>query len=251
MIGDIIGKPGRTAVKAVLPKLRKDLDIDLVIANGENAAGGFGITYQTARELIDSGIDVITSGNHVYDKKEIIPYLEGPLPLIRPINYPPSAPGKGYILVDNVLVINAIGRVFVGTYDCPFRTVNELLDSIVVNPKATIVDFHAEATSEKAAFAWYLDGRVSAVVGTHTHVPTADGKVMPSGTAFISDIGMVGPVNSVIGSEPVDVLERFLSQTPNRLRIAKGSVQFNSVLIKTNDIDGKATKIERIDMEVG
>ena len=232
---------------SLLPKLREELDIDLAIGNGENAAGGFGITPETAEELFQSGIDVLTSGNHVYDQKEIVPVLGGQIPLLRPLNYPPTAPGKGHLRVGDALVVNAMGRVFVGAYDCPFRAMDQLLEQTEHLPRVIVVDFHAEATSEKGALAWYLDGRVSAVLGTHTHVPTADARILPRGTAFVSDVGMVGPANSVIGNQVEDVLHRFLTQTPNRLKVPGGPVQFNSVLVEIDDQSGKAVAIERID----
>ena len=252
MIGDLIGRTGRNAVKALLPDLRDELHIDLTVANGENAAGGLGITRDTADELLSSGVDIITSGNHIWDKQEIIPHLDSDLPILRPLNYPPGTPGRGYAYAGDILVVNLIGRVFVGTCDCPFRAVDELIAGLSERPKAIVVDFHAEATSEKVAMGWYLDGRASAVAGTHTHVPTADNWVLPGGTAYVSDLGMVGATNSVIGVETEDVLARFLTQTPRRLRVARaGPVRFNSVLIEVEATTGKATEIKRIDKEVG
>ena len=242
MIGDVIGKAGRRALAALLPALRRDLKIDIAIANGENAAGGFGLTVQTAQEMLESGVDVITSGNHIWDKDEIIPYLEEESLVLRPLNYPPETPGRGYINLGNALVVNLIGRVFVGNFDCPFRAIDRLLEKLPQLPPVVIVDFHAEATSEKGAMGWYVDGRVSAVVGTHTHVATADARVLPNGTAFVSDVGMVGPINSIIGSEPEEVLDRFLTQTPRKLRVAKGPVRFNSVLIEVDDETGTARR---------
>ncbi len=250
MIGDIVGRPGRGAVGAILPDLRRELGVDLVIANGENAAGGFGITLETANELLRSRVDVITSGTHIYDQKEIVPYLDGQIPLLRPLNYPPSAPGRGFLVINSVLVVNAVGRVFVGNFDCPFRALEHLLEEMDDRPKVTIVDFHAEATSEKYALGWYLDGRVTGVFGTHTHVPTADARILPRGTAFVSDVGMVGPINSVIGNEPEDVLVRFLTQTPRRLRVPGGPVQFNSVLLDVDEETGMATSVKRVDREL-
>lgn len=251
MIGDVVGGPGRSTVKALLPELRLQLNLDLVVANGENAAGGFGITRDTAEELLSSGVDVITSGNHIWDQKEIIPDLDSDLPILRPLNYPPGAPGRGHARVGHALVVNLIGRVFVGTFDCPFRTLDRLLEELTEVPKVVIVDIHAEATSEKVAMGWYLDGRVSVVAGTHTHVPTADARILPKGTAYVTDLGMVGATRSVIGVEIEDVLERFLTQTPRRLRVAtKGPARFNSVLIEVDDATGKATDIARVDREL-
>ena len=249
MVGDVIGRPGRRAMEALLPNLRAEHKVDLIVANGENAAAGFGLTLETAKELLSAGVDVITSGNHIWDQKEIIEHLKSDLPILRPINYPPTVPGKGYVSVNGVLVINLIGRVFVGNYDCPFRAMDSVLSVVGKEHKIILVDFHAEATSEKMALGWYLDGRVSAVVGTHTHIGTVDTRVLPNGTAYVTDLGMVGPSNSVIGSSVDDVLERFLHQTPKRLKVADGSVSFGSVLIDIDDDTGRATNIKRLDTE--
>ena len=251
MIGDAVGKPGRRAINTILPGLRKELDLDLVTANGENTAGGFGITEATALELLSSGVDVITSGNHIWDQKSIIPHLDSALPLIRPLNYPAGTAGRGYARAKGALVVNLIGRVFVGTYECPFRAIDSLLAEMSDIPRIVIVDMHAEATSEKVAMGWHLDGRVSAVVGTHTHVPTADARVLPEGTAYVSDLGMAGAVDSVIGVMAEDALARFLTQMPRRLRVAEqGPVKFNSVLIDVDETSGHATSIQRIDREI-
>jgi metallophosphoesterase (TIGR00282 family) len=250
MIGDVIGRPGRRAVEALLPGLRDEYKIDLVVINGENAAAGFGITIETAQELFDSGVDVITSGNHIWDQKEVIPYLDTDVPILRPLNYPPATPGKGYASVNGVLVVSLIGRVFVGNFDCPFRAMDALIDEFGESHRVIIVDFHAEATSEKVALGWYLDGRVSAVVGTHTHVGTVDTSILNQGTAYVSDLGMVGPSHSVIGSNIEDVLERFLNQTPRRLTVANGPVKFGSVMIDIDESTGRATQIIRVDREV-
>lgn len=253
MIGDVIGRPGRRAVRQLVPDLRRELEIDLVVANGENSAGGFGITPDTAQELLEGGVDVITSGNHVWKKKEIIPYMQEEMPLIRPSNFPPEVPGRGYLTVGGTLVINLMGRVFMEALDCPFREANRVIQESVglSSPRVILVDFHAEATSEKQALGWYLDGRVSAVVGTHTHVATADARVLPEGTAYVSDLGMVGPINSVIGTDPNTVVEKFLSQTPRVFNVAAGPVVFNSVLIDVDEDSGKATGIQRVDRMVG
>lgn len=251
MIGDVVGKPGRRAVNSLLPDLRRELRLDTVIANGENAAGGLGITSGTADELLSSGVDIITSGNHIWDKKEIIPHLDSAIPILRPLNYPPGTPGRGYTQAGDLMVINLLGRVFVGTCDCPFRAMDHLLAEQTELPKVILVDMHAEATSEKECMGWYLDGRVSAVAGTHTHVPTADTRILPEGTAYVSDLGMAGASNSVIGVETEDALARFLTQTPRRLRVAtEGPVRFNSVLFEIDETTGKATHIERIDREL-
>ena len=246
LIGDIVGKPGRRAVHALVPGLRSEHNVDLVIANGENAAGGFGITEETAQEILTSGVDVITTGGHVWDRNEVVHYLDEEDRILRPLNYPPGVAGRGYQRFGDVMVVNLMGRVFIGTLDCPFRTMDALLQGLSTSP-LIVVDFHAEATSEKEALGWYLDGRVSAVVGTHTHVATADQRILPKGTAYVTDLGMVGPINSVIGNEPEDVLDRFLHQTPRRLGVPGGPVRFNSVLVEVDDETGRATDIQRVD----
>jgi len=248
MIGDVIGKPGRETVRALLPDLTRERSIDFVICNGENTAGGFGITADTASELLESGVDVLTSGNHIWDKKEIVPYMDEGLPLIRPANYP-DAPGRGYLHQGGVTVVNLMGRVFMGPLDCPFRTADALLQKFKEEDqsKVIIVDFHAEATSEKQAMGWYLDGRVSGVFGTHTHVGTVDARILPKGTAYLTDVGMTGPTDSVIGSDKDAVLERFLSSMPNRLPVATGPCALNAVLVDVDQETGKACLIERID----
>jgi 2',3'-cyclic-nucleotide 2'-phosphodiesterase len=251
MIGDIIGKPGRQAVRALLPELRREYDIDLVIANGENTAGGFGITLETAYELLDCGVDVLTSGNHIWDQKEIIPHMDEGIPLIRPANYP-DAPGRGYWVQEGVMVMNLMGRVFMPPLDCPFRTADAVLREARESEDFTVavLDFHAEATSEKQGMGWYLDGRVSAVLGTHTHVGTVDARILPKGTAYLTDVGMTGPTNSVIGSSVDAVLDRFLTGMPQRLAVASGPVMLNSVLIDVDRNTGKASAIQRIDRMV-
>ncbi len=248
-IGDIIGKPGRDAVKQFLPGLINEYSINLVIANGENSAHGIGITANTSRDLMDSGVDVITTGNHVWAQREIISHMDGDLPIIRPLNFPPGAPGCGYKMVNNVLVVNLIGRVFVGQYDCPFRAMDSLLSTIDPLPKIIVVDFHAEATSEKVAMGRYLDGRVSAIWGTHTHIGTTDGHILPGGTAYVTDIGMVGPMNSIIGDDVDNVLTSFLVGLPHRLSVGKGPSAFDAILLDINDQTGKAKRIERIRRE--
>jgi hypothetical protein len=245
-IGDIIGKPGRKAVKEILPGLCYEHNIDLVVGNGENAAGGLGLTLSTARELFDSGIDVITTGNHIWAQKEIIPYLDNELAILRPLNYPPTNPGRGYLLKNNVLIVNLVGRVFIGHFDCPFRAMDQLLAEFEHKSIPIIVDFHAEATSEKVAMGKYLDGRVSAVLGTHTHVGTIDAHILPGGTAYVTDIGMVGPIDSVIGDDPNSVINRFLTQIPSRLSVGKGKVSFDAILVEVDENTGKALDIKRI-----
>jgi len=211
VVGDIIGKPGRKAVSKLLPNLRQQYGLDLVIANAENVAGGIGLTPATAEELLDAGVDVLTSGNHIWAQKEIVPYLDGEMPILRPLNYPPGVPGRGYIVKGQTMVVNLIGRTFMGNFDCPFRAMEQLLAELKPKPPVIIVDFHAEATSEKMALGRYLDGRVSAVLGTHTHVGTIDAQLLPQGTAYVTDIGMTGPLNSVIGDDTEAVLDRFLT----------------------------------------
>ena len=249
-IGDVIGKPGRQAVGDLLPEIREQYRPDLVIANAENIAGGIGVTPGTAGELLDAGVDVLTSGNHVWAHKDILPYLDSEMPILRPLNYPPGVPGRGYTVSNRVMVVSLIGRTFMNSFDCPFRAMDQLLDGPEKKPPVIIVDFHAEATSEKVAMGRYLDGRVSAVLGTHTHVGTIDTRILPRGTAYVTDIGMVGPVDSVIGDDAEAVLQRFLTMLPHRLSVGKGKTEFNAVLVEVDDSTGKAISIERIYREV-
>jgi 2',3'-cyclic-nucleotide 2'-phosphodiesterase len=248
-IGDVIGKPGRRAVQQILPGLINEYHIDMVVANGENSAHGIGITRNTTRELLDSGVNVITTGNHVWAQREIIQYLDNELPVIRPLNFPPAAPGRGFIIKNGVMFVNLIGRVFVGQFDCPFRAMDKLLAAINPLPKIIIVDFHAEATSEKVALGRYLDGRVSAVFGTHTHVGTTDSYILPHDTAYVTDIGMVGPIDSIIGDDVENVLNSFLTGLPHRLSVGKGRSAFDAILFDINSDTGKAQSIERIRKE--
>lgn len=255
-IGDIFGRPGRTIVKDRLPELRKQYAVDLVIANCENAAAGFGITPSLAEELFDLGIDVMTTGNHVWDKREIIEYFHmadgnphSPARrLLRPSNFSPGLAGWGvYEGQKNGVayaVLNLQGRVFMGSCDDPFRHVDRLLEQ--VKAKIVFVDFHAEASSEKVAFGWYLDGRATAVVGTHTHIPTADDTLLPKGTAYITDVGMTGPYDSVIGVKKELVIEKFLSGMPARFEAANGDVRLCAVVVECDDQTGRATKMERL-----
>jgi len=249
-IGDIIGRPGRQAVQKLVPDLRQEYGVDVVIANAENAAGGIGLTPTTARELLSANIDVLTSGNHIWAQKEIFPYLDGDMPILRPLNYPPGVPGRGYIADSEVMVVNLIGRTFIGEFDCPFRTMDRLLAELKSKPPIIIIDFHAEATSEKMALGRYLDGRVSAVLGTHTHVGTIDTQVFSRGTAYVTDIGMTGPIDSIIGDDTEAVMQRFLTKMPHRLSVGKGKTMLNAVLVKIADDSGQAISIDRIYREV-
>jgi hypothetical protein len=251
MVGDVMGRPGRRAVAALLPNLRQELEVDLTIANGENAAAGRGLTLTTAGELFDAGVDVITSGNHIWDQKEIIPSLDEETPILRPQNYPPGTPGRGIMTWNGTTIINLQGRTFMSPLDCPFRTADAILKQLPAR-SIIIVDMHGEATSEKAAMGWYLDGRVSAVLGTHTHIGTVDARVLPRGTAFVCDVGMVGSRDSIIGDDVDAVLSRFLSQLPHRLPVAENSrvLQFNAVLVEIDDATGLARGIVRVDREI-
>ncbi len=252
-IGDIFGQPGRRIVKDALPGLLEAFSPDLVLANGENAAGGFGITPTLVEELLDLGIAVVTSGNHIWDKKEILPYFAERTDgrLLRPANYPPDAPGRGVFVGKSrggleYAVLNLQGRVFMPSIECPFRTADTLLEKIPSTVKLRIVDMHAEATSEKLAMGWYLDGRATAVLGTHTHVPTADETVLPGGTAYVTDLGMTGPYDSVIGIEKQAVIKKFLDQLPARFEVAKGDVRLCGVLVEADPETGRALAIQRI-----
>ncbi len=250
-IGDIVGEPGRKTVRQHLKGLTEAHRPDLVIANGENAAGGFGITPEIADELFFMGIDILTSGNHVWDKKEIEPYFAKQDRLIRPANYPGNSMGYGSVIVSTpsgakAAVLNLEGRVFMSNLEDPFRTADRELERLRKETAVIIIDMHAEATSEKAALAWYLDGRASAVIGTHTHVQTADERVLPGGTAFITDAGMTGPSDSVIGVKKEDAIARFLTQRPHKFEIPKGAAHLDAVLIDIEEKTGKANSIERI-----
>jgi len=250
-IGDVVGRLGRRTVQALLPALRQETEAELVVANGENAAGGRGLTLATADELLAAGVDVITSGNHVWEIREFYPILDSESPILRPLNYPPGVPGRGLLIAHGTAFINLQGRTFMGVdTDCPFRAADNALEHLHDTP-VIIVDIHAEATSEKVALAWYLDGRVSAVIGTHTHVATADARVLPKGTAFVTDAGMVGPRDSIIGVGVKPVIERFLTQLPIRFApVERGPAIFNSVLLDIDEASGRAHTIVRIDREI-
>ncbi|MEW6659038.1 MAG: TIGR00282 family metallophosphoesterase [Thermodesulfobacteriota bacterium] len=249
-IGDVVGAPGRRALEELLSRVVDHHFIDLVITNGENASGGLGITPVIADQLLALGIDVLTSGNHIWKHKEILPYLAGTDRLLRPANYPPETPGQGLSIVETAAgekaaVLNLEGRVFMNPLECPFRTADRLLASIPPQVKIIIVDMHAEATSEKQAMGWHLDGRVSAVVGTHTHVQTADERILPGGTGYITDAGMTGPVDSVIGMKREIILERFLSQLPQPFKVATQNIQLQGVILKI-DAQGRCLEISRV-----
>lgn len=251
-VGDVVGRPGRDAVRALLPGIRKEHLIDLAIVNGENAAGGAGLTAPIAEELRASGADVVTNGNHVWDQR---PFLEDIQRLdfaLRPINLAPGNPGRGWLIAKGVLVVNAIGRTFMSpTVDDPFRAMDALLVELGdTAPRVRVLDWHAEATSEKLAMGWHLDGRFSAVLGTHTHVPTADARVLPRGTALIADTGMVGPRDSILGMDPAVIVGRFRDGMPRRFQIAAvGPLTFNSVLVDIDEETGRARSIVRVDRE--
>ena len=232
-----------------MPQIKQQYGVDLTIVNAENSAHGIGVTPDTAEELFKAGADVLTSGNHVWSHKTILPCLDSDMALIRTLNYPPGVPGRGYVIKNGVLVVNLIGRVFMDNYDCPFRTMDALLAQLENSPKIIVIDFHAEATSEKEALGRYLDGRVSAVLGTHTHVGTIDARILHGGTAYVTDIGLTGPIESVIGDDPENVLKRFLTQMPYRLSAGMGKSVVNAILVRVDDITGKAISIERIQRE--
>jgi 2',3'-cyclic-nucleotide 2'-phosphodiesterase len=244
-VGDVVGRPGREAVAALLPKLRAELRVDLAIVNGENAAGGAGLTAEIARELQAGGADVVTSGNHVWDQRQFVHEIESLDFVLRPLNLPPNNPGRGSLVAKGALVVNAIGRTFMNPADDPFRAMDELLATDV--PKVRVLDWHAEATSEKLAMGWHLDGRMTAVVGSHTHVPTADARVLPNGTALVCDTGMVGPRDSILGMRTDVIVDRFRTGLPKRFEVADGQVVFGSVLIDADEATGKARSIERVD----
>ncbi|HEX16093.1 MAG TPA: TIGR00282 family metallophosphoesterase [Deltaproteobacteria bacterium] len=255
-IGDVVGRAGRRAVREVLPLLKREEEIDFVVANGENAAGGIGITPEKAEELLSMGVDVITSGNHIWKKREILPYLDRHPRILRPANYPPGAPGRGsgvYTARDGtrVAVLNLEGRVFMRPLESPFRVSEQQIEILKGQTPIVIVDFHAEATSEKMAMGWFLDGEVTAVIGTHTHVQTSDERILPGGTAYITDAGMTGPVNSVIGMKKEIAIQGFLTQLPNRFEVAAGEVELQGVILEVEETTGRALEIRRVKRKPG
>ncbi|KEZ54321.1 TIGR00282 family metallophosphoesterase [Metabacillus indicus] len=249
-VGDVVGSPGRDMIKEYLPKLKKKFRPSLTIVNGENAAHGKGLTQKIYHELIQAGAQVITMGNHTWDKREIFEFIEEVPHLIRPANFPEGTPGEGitYIKADGkeVAVINLQGRTFLAPIDCPFKKADELIEEARKRTPIIFVDFHAEATSEKQAMGWYLDGKASAVVGTHTHVQTADERILDHGTAFITDVGMTGPYDGILGVEREAVIKRFLTNLPVRFEVTEGKAQLSAIVVDINDKTGKASKIERI-----
>ncbi len=250
-IGDIVGRLGRAATKTLLPELRKEFSPDVVIANGENSASGYGITEDVYKQLTEMGIDCLTMGNHTFDKKDFANGINNCTKLIRPANYPPEDPGQDHMIMNakgaKVAVLTLLGRVFVHAVDCPFRVGAAMIEKIKKETPIIIVDVHAEATSEKCALGYYFDGTVSAVVGTHTHVMTADERILSKGTAYISDIGMVGALDSVIGMDKDQIISRFITQMPNRFEpVTKGPALFNAVMLKIDKTTGKAKEIRRI-----
>ena len=252
-IGDIVGKPGRALIRSAVPRLVAKFEIDLVVANVENAAGGNGITREIGETIRDHGIDVMTTGNHVWDKREALDYIEIEPRLIRPANFPQGAPGSGHVITqsrggDSVAVINVMGRVFMAPLDNPFAVVRDAIATVREEARVIFVDFHAEATSEKIAMGWHLDGHVTAVVGTHTHVQSADERVLPAGTAYITDVGMTGPHDSVIGVDKQVVLKRFLTGMPGRFETASGDPRLHGVIVTANADTGRATGIERLSL---
>ncbi len=252
-IGDIVGETGRRMVKNYLPLVKGENKVDFVIANGENLSGGFGITKEKAEEMFNSGINIMTSGNHIWDKKEILNFIENEPRILRPANFPSQVPGKGSIVVSlnssKVGIINLQGRIFMEPLNSPFEVAISEIEKIKKEANVIIVDFHGEATSEKTAMGWFLDGKVSAVVGTHTHVMTADEKILPNGTAYITDVGMTGAKDSVIGIKKEHALTRFLKCIPQRLEAEKGKGIFSAVLLRIDSISGKALEIKRIVFE--
>jgi metallophosphoesterase (TIGR00282 family) len=255
IIGDVLSKTGREALSKGLPRLRERLGVDLCTANVENAAGMFGVTRQVVEDISRSGVDVMTSGNHIFDKREGVTLLDERADLLRPANYPPGVPGRGWMIGEAAgvpyCVINLQGRTFMADIDCPFRTAERIIAEVPREVKVRIVDFHAEATSEKLALAYYLAGRVSAVAGSHTHIPTADQRILPGGTAYQTDVGMAGPFDSVIGVRPDQVIERFLTGIPVRFQVGGELPCIEGLFVEIDDVTGEAVRVERIDERIG
>jgi len=254
-VGDIVGKPGRRAVQKLLPRIVEEQEIDLVIANCENAAGGFGVTEEVIEELYKCGIYVLTSGNHIWDKKDVMNFIDHFETLLRPANYPDGLPGRGAVVTTAkngtaVGILNLEGRVFMRPLECPFRTAKKEVAALQRHTSIIIVDMHAEATSEKQALGWFLDGKVSLVVGTHTHVQTADERILPNGTAYITDAGMTGSFNSVLGIKTDIAIERFLTLTRHKFDVARGDVWLQGVVVDVDDETGKSSRIERVNVKL-
>ncbi|MDP4180271.1 MAG: TIGR00282 family metallophosphoesterase [Bacillota bacterium] len=249
-IGDVVGNPGRKVAKEMINKIKKEEAIDFCIVNGENAAGGSGITYVIAQELYKSGVDGITLGNHTWSKNEILNFIESDNKIVRPANYPQELPGQGSVILNGkngkIGILNLLGRVYMDNIDCPFKAADRELEHLKKEVKVVLVDMHAEATSEKIALAWHLDGRVSCVLGTHTHVQTSDERIFPFGTGYITDVGMTGPYEGVIGVNKEIVLRKFLTHMPVKFEVAKGKVIFNAVVLEIDEVNGKTTNIRRI-----
>lgn len=250
-IGDVMGRSGRSAVRDLLPELREQYKPKLVIANGENLAGGLGLTQGTAEELFSYGVDLLTTGNHIWDKKESLDYIAREERILRPANYPRDTPGRGHTVLDlgdgvSAAILNLAGRIFMAPLDNPFTGANGIISELREKTRIVILDFHAEATSEKVAMGWYLDGKVSAVIGTHTHVQTADERTLPNHTAYITDVGMTGPIDSIIGMDKDSVIQRFLTQMPSRFEVPKGDVMFCAVVVDIDPDNGRAMSIERL-----
>ena len=248
MLGDIVGRPGRVAVHGNLARIRRDLAIDCVIANGENASGGIGLTAKDARQLLAGGVDVLTGGNHIFRHADILPFCASSDRLVRPANYPPGAPGAGWRVHRPaggapVAVINLLGRMFMDPVDCPFRAIDAICEAIPDEVAIRILDFHAEATSEKRALAYHCDGRLTALCGTHTHVLTNDARLLPRGTAYLTDCGMTGPAESVIGMDPQNVIARYRTGLAHRFTVARSAVEFQGALLDVDAATGKAVEI--------
>jgi metallophosphoesterase (TIGR00282 family) len=254
MVGDVYGEPGRQAVAKLVPRLRQEHAIDFCVVNVENAAGGFGVTASIARQVLEAGVDVMTSGNHIWDRKEIIEYIVKENLLLRPANYPAGTPGVGSVVVKagahRVGVLNLQGRVFMNPIDCPFATADAEVARLRAETALIVVDMHGEATSEKQAIGWYLDGRVSAVVGSHSHVQTADERILPGGTAFLTDLGITGPFDSVIGVDKELAIQRFRTGMPNRFEPATGRVRVQGAVVRIDPETGRAVGIERVQREL-
>jgi metallophosphoesterase (TIGR00282 family) len=252
--GDVVGRPGRRAVAKILPSLKEEHGIELAIANIENIAGGIGISEKTVKELDAAGFNLYTSGNHVWDKREAIDLLERRDDILRPANYPGYPPGKGYIVTGinktRVAVLNLQGRVFMPHIDCPFQAAMRILREVEGKSDVIIVDFHGEATSEKIAMGWFLDGRISLLVGTHTHIPTKDARILPKGTGYVTDVGMTGSYDSVIGMEKQGILERFLTMRPVRFEVAKRDVRSDILIAEIDNVSGKAMTLEHLQIKV-